>query len=93
MEYIAYTKAELIAMLQLRDAEPTDLQIIDLKIERLTEQKLKMLKRANEVLKLSILSSEEQAMLSGRIQDKAAATQSTITKLVDLKTKITSSTS
>ena len=90
MEYIAYTKAELIAMLQLRDAEPTDLQIIDLKIERLTEQKLKMLKRANEVLKLSILSSEEQAMLSGRIQDKASTIQSTITKLVDLKTKITS---
>ena len=90
MEYIAYTKAELIAMLQLRDAEPTDLQIIDLKIERLTEQKLKMLKRANEVLKLSILSSEEQTALSGILQDKAAATQSTITKLIDLKTKITS---
>lgn len=89
MEYEANTKAELIAMLKMRDAEDTDLQVIDLKVERLTEKNLKLLKRANEVLKFNILSSEEQTMLSGTIQDRANTIQATITKLNNLKTKLT----
>lgn len=89
IDYNAMTKAELIAMLQLRDAGTADLEVIALKIERLTEKKLELTRRANEVLNFGNLSTDERNILSAALQDKASKTQDTITELTALQTKLT----
>jgi len=88
VEYIAYTKAELIDMLQLRDAESVDLQVLALKIEQQTSMKAHLQQRANEILNIGSLSSDEKNILSQALLNKAAAVQTRIMKLTDLQTKL-----
>jgi len=89
VDYTINTKAELVAMLQLRDAETTDLEVIALKITRLTEKRLELTRRANEVLNFGNLSTDERNALSAVLQEKASKTQDKITELTALQTKLT----
>jgi len=88
VEYIAYTKAELINMLRLRDAESVDLQVLALKIEQHTSTKAQLQQRANEILNIGSLSSDEKNILSQALLNKAAAVQTRITELTGLQTQI-----
>jgi hypothetical protein len=89
VDYSLMTKTELIAMLQLRDAGTADLEVIALKLERLSEKKLELTRRANEVLNFGNLSTEERNTLSAALQEKASKTQDKITELTALQAKLT----
>lgn len=87
-DYNKYTKEELIAMLQARDADTTDLEVIALKIEKLTEKYVELQRRSNEVLNIGTLSADERNMLSAALAGNAGEVQDKITKLKELQVKL-----
>jgi len=89
IDYTLMTKDDLVKMLQTRDVELTDVAVLDLKIAKLNEEYVKLSHRADEVLKIGALSSDEQTWLSQALLNRAAALREKITELTDLKAKLT----
>lgn len=87
-DYTKYTREELIAMLQKRDAEPDDIAVLDTKLERLNSEKIQRLKRREELVSLGSLSEDEKADLIAAGQERIRNIDSKITEITALKAKI-----
>jgi len=90
IDYTALTKKDLIDMLMLRDASTDDLKVMDIKIEKLTAHKTKLLMRRQELASMvnNLSEDEKQDVLAG-LQNRINKTDAELVALTDLKTKLT----
>jgi len=82
-------REELIELLKARDADPTDLEYLDLKIERMRRDTDEFAGRILQIDEFGILSKEEKEILKARREVDRLNAENKMKVFVEIKRKIT----